>query len=247
MTLSNDTAHGLHDAAAFSPAESASAALAHAGLQDRLLRAGSDALDQRELLQLLLAGSHPPDEAERLSRALLDIFRTAPRALAARPDALRAVTGLSLAAAAALKAVEALGIAMARPGPPNDSFNPNLSHYERVIQYCRVLAGHRDAEELRVLYLDTKNRLIRDECLQSGTINFTPVCPRQVCIRALEVGAAALIVLHPHPSGDPTPSPADVTMTKQLGAALKTVGVDLHDHIVVTPTDYFSFQQKGLL
>lgn len=247
MSLANDTPPGLHDVAAFSPAASASAALAHADLQNRLLRAGADALDQRELLQLLLAGSHPPDEAERLARALLDVFRTAPRALAARPDALRAVTGLSLAAVAALKAVEALGIAMARPSLPDDSFNPNLSHYDRVIDYCRALAGHRDAEEFRVLYLNTKNRLIRDECLQTGTINYTPVCPRQVCIRALEVGAAALLVLHPHPSGDPTPSPADVTMTKQLGAALKTVGVDLHDHIIVTPTDYFSFQQKGLL
>ena len=247
MSLANDTGPGLHDVAVFSPAESASAALAHADLQNRLLRAGSDAVSHRELLQLLLAGSHPPDEAERLARALLDVFRTAPRALAARPDALRAVTGLSLAAVATLKAVEALGIAMARPGLPNDSFNPNLSHYERVIQYCRTLAGHRDVEQFHVLYLNTKNRLIRDECLQTGTINYTPVFPRQVCIRALEVGAAAILILHPHPSGDPTPSADDVKMTKKLHTALTTVGVNLHDHVIVTPTDYFSFQQKGLL
>ena len=95
--------------------------------------------------------------------------------------------------------------------------------------------------------MDTKNRLIRDELLQTGTVNHTPVYPRQVCVRALEVAASALVVLHAHPSGDPTPSRADVEMTARLRDALKTIDVDLHDHIVVTPSAAFSFREKGLL
>ena len=246
MSLASDTGPGLHDIAAFSPATSASAALAHAELQDRLLRATREALSEHELLQLLLAGAHPPDEARRLSHVLLDTFRTTPRVLAARPDAFRAIAGLSLAAIAMLKTTEALGIAMARAALP-DTFHPQLATYEKVVDYCRSLSAHRDTEELRALYLNTKNRLIREECLQTGTINHTPVYPRQVCIRALEVGAAALLVLHQHPSGDPTPSGADVEMTNRLRDALKTIDVDLHDHIVVTPSDAFSFKEKGLL
>ena len=135
---------------------------------------------------------------------------------------------------------------MAKAALP-ETFHPQLATYEKVVEYCRTLAAHRDIEEFRALYLDTKNRLIRDELLQSGTVNHTPVYPRQVCVRALEVAASALVVLHAHPSGDPTPSRADVEMTARLRDALKTIDVDLHDHIVVTPGDAFSFRQKGLL
>ena len=246
MTLAAAPASALHDVAPFSPAAAPCPALAQADLQDRLLRAGREALDQRELLQLLLAAAHPADEAERLSRALLDTFGTAPRVLAARADTLRAIAGLSIAAIAIMKSAEALGILMAEAALPQ-RFHAQLATYEKVVDYCRSLSAHRDTEELRALYLNSKNHLIREECLQSGTINYTPVYPRQVCIRALEVGAAAVVVLHPHPSGDPTPSGADVEMTKRLRDALKTIDVDLHDHVVVTPSDAFSFKEKGLL
>ena len=134
---------------------------------------------------------------------------------------------------------------MARAALP-ERFHPQLATYEKVVEYCRSLAAHRDVEEFHALYLDTKNRLIRDELLQTGTVNHTPVYPRQVCVRALEVGAAALVVVHNHPSADPTPSRADVEMTTRLRDALKTIDVDLHDHIVVAPGDAFSFRTKGL-
>lgn len=246
MRLSNRPRLALRDVGPLATSASRCTALDHADLQDRLLRAGRDALSDRELLQVLLAGAHPPDEAERLAHVLLDTFRSAPRALAARPDTLRAIAGLSIAAIASLKTAEALGILMARPALP-DGFHPQLAHYDHVIAYCRTLAGHRDVEELHALYLDTKNHLIRDECLQTGTINYTPVYPRQVCQRALEVGAAALLIMHPHPSGDTRPSPDDVKMTKVLRDALATIGVDLHDHVVVSPSGYFSFKETGLL
>ena len=248
MTLSDAPAAGLRDVAPF-PAPAAQHPVADTALDNlraRLLRAGRDALDDRELLQLLLAASHSAAEASLLATGLLDTFASPARVLAARPDTLRAVAGLNEAGIAAVKTAEALGIAMARAALP-ETFHPQLATYEKVVEYCRTLAAHRDVEEFRALYLDTKNRLIRDDLLQTGTINHTPVYPRQVCVRALEVGAAALVVLHSHPSGDPSPSRADVEMTARLRDALKTIDVDLHDHIVVTPGDAFSFREKGLL
>ena len=240
-------APGMRDAAPFAatadPPDAEGSSLDD--LRARFLRAGREAVDDRELLRLLLAGSHPAVEAERLAGVLLDTFGSPARVLAARVDTLRAV-GLGEAGVAAVKTAEALGIAMARAALP-ERFHPQLATYEKVVEYCRALAAHRDVEEFRALYLDTKNRLIRDELLQTGTVNHTPVYPRQVCVNALEVGAAALLVLHNHPSNDPTPSRADVEMTARLRDALKTIDVDLHDHIVVTPGEAFSFRTKGLL
>ena len=248
MSLSDVPGPGLRDAASLpvtaSPRDAEDTELA--GLQARFLRAGREAVDDRELLQLLLAGAHPAAEAKRLAGLLLDTFGSPARVLAARTDTLRSVAGLGEAGIAAVKTAEALGIAMARAALP-DSFHPQLDTYEKVVDYCRTLAAHRDVEEFRALYLDTKNRLIRDELLHTVTINHTPVYPRQVCVRALEVGAAALVVVHPHPSNDPIPSRADVEMTGRLRDALKTIDVDLHDHIVVTPGAAFSFRTKGLL
>ncbi len=247
MTLSQPPVPGLRDVAPFlAPAEQHTAGIDHGELRARLLRAGREAVDDRELLQLLLAGSHSAAQASQLATVLLDTFGSPARVVAARTDTLRTVAGLGEAGIAALKTAEALGIAMAKAALP-ETFHPQLATYEKVVEYCRTLAAHRDVEEFRALYLDTKNRLIRDELLQTGTINHTPVYPRQVCVRALEVGAAALVVLHPHPSGDPTPSRADVEMTARLRDALKTIDVDLHDHIVVTSGAAFSFREKGLL
>ena len=247
MTLSQSPVPGMRDAAAV-PASAVQhpAGIAHDELRERFLRAGREAIDDRELLQLLLAGSHPPAKASQLATGLLDAFGSPARVLAARPDTLRTVAGLGEAGIAAVKTAEALGIGMARAALP-ETFHPQLATYEKVVEYCRTLAAHRDVEEFRALYLDTKNRLIRDELLQTGTINHTPVYPRQVCVRALEMRAAALVVLHQHPSNDPTPSRADVEITARLRDALKTIGVDLHDHIVVTPGAAFSFREKGLL
>ena len=247
MSLSDAPGPGLRDVTPFpAPTVAHPAGTGHDDLPARLLRAGREAVDDRELLQLLLARSHPAAEASQLATGLLDTFGSPARVLAARTDTLRAVAGLGESGVAAIKTAEALGIAMARAALP-ERFHPQLATYEKVVEYCRTLAAHRDVEEFRALYLDTKNRLIRDELLQTGTVNHTPVYPRQVCVRALEVSAAALVVLHNHPGGDPTPSRADVEMTGRLRDALKTIDVNLHDHIVVTPGAAFSFREKGLL
>ena len=247
MSLSDAPGPGLRDVAPFpAPALPHPAGTCHDELRARFLRAGRDAANDRELLQLLLAGSHPAAEASQLASVLLDTFGSPARVLAARPDTLRTVAGLGEAGIAAVKTAEALGIAMARAALP-EKFHPQLATYEKVVEYCRTLAAHRDVEQFHALYLDTKNRLVRDDLLQAGTVNHTPVYPRQVCVRALEVDASALVVLHNHPSGDPMPSRADVEITNRLRDALKTIDVDLHDHIVVTPGAAFSFREKGLL
>ena len=247
MTLSDAPAPGMRDVTPFpAPAAQHPTDTGHDELQARFLRAGREAVDERELLQLLLAGSHPAAEARELAGILLDTFGSPARVLAARADTLRMIAGLGDAGIAAIKTAEALGIAMARAALP-ESFHPQLATYEKVVEYCRTLAAHRDVEQFHLLFLNTKNVLIRDEIHQTGTINHTPVYPCQVCVRALELGASALVVLHNHPSNDPTPSRADVEMTARLRDALKTIDVDLHDHIVVAPGAAFSFREKGLL
>ena len=215
-------------------------------LRARFLRAGRQAVDDRDLLDLLLSGRHAADDAGALAASLLDLFGTAPRVLAARPDRLRSVPGLSEDAIVALKAAEALGIRMARAEVPQ-TVRPSLGSYEKVIEYCRTLAGHREVEEFHLLYLDRKNRLIADECLQKGSVCHTPVYPREICIRCLELQASAIVALHPHPSGNPDPSRADIDMTNRIRDALKTIEVTLLDHVIVTPSGSVSFQARGLL
>ena len=247
MSLSESPAPGLRDVTPFpAPCAQHPASTDHDELRARLLRAGREAVDDCELLQLLLTASHTAAEASQLASILLDTFGSPARVLAARTDTLRTVAGLGEAGIAAVKTAEALGIAMARASLPQ-TFHPQLATYDKVVEYCRALAAHRDVEELHVLFLNTKNRLIRDEVHQRGTVDHTPVYPRQICVRALELQATGLVLVHNHPSTDPTPSRADVEMTNRLRDALKTIDVALHDHIVVAPGDAFSFKQKGLL
>ncbi len=215
-------------------------------LRTRFLRAGRQAVDDRDLLELLLSGRPSVDEAGALAATLLDRFSTAPRALAARPDRLRSVPGLSEDAVAVLKAAEALGIRMARAEVPQ-TVRPSLGSYTRVIEYCRTLAGHREVEEFHLLYLNRRNLLIADECHQKGSVCHTPVYPREICVRALELQASAVVAVHDHPSGSPDPSRADIDMTNRIRDALKTIEVTLLDHVIVTPSGSVSFQARGLL
>ena len=215
-------------------------------LRARFLRAGRQAVDDRDLLELLLSGCREVDDAGALAGALLDMFGTAPRALAARPDRLRGIPGLSDDAIAALKAAEALGIRMARAAVPN-TVRPSFGSYDKVIEYCRALAGHREVEEFHILYLNRKNVLIADECHQKGSVCHAPVYPREICVRALELQASAVVAVHDHPSGSPDPSRADIDMTNRIRDALKTIEVTLLDHVIITPTASLSFQARGLL
>ena len=217
------------------------------GLQERFLRAGRDAVDDRELLATPpVRVALPPTDATSLAEALLEAFGTAARVLAAPAGRLHTVAELGPAGVCAIKTAEALGIRLARAALP-DRLHPAFDGYAKVVDYCRALAGHREVEEFHLLWLNIKNRLIADERHQRGTVNHTPVYPREICIRALEVGATALIIVHAHPSGDPSPSRADIAMTNSIRDAVKLIDVTLHDHIIVTPSDAFSFREKGLI
>ncbi len=211
-----------------------------------ILAAGEKALDDEDLLTLLFAGIEPPETARSLATRLLAAFRTASRTLATPPDRLRRIAGIAEPHAAVIKAAEALATRHARASLPA-TIDPVLNDYNRVLAYCRTLAGHRAIEELHVFYLDTKNRLILDERHQHGSVNHTPLYPREVCVRALDTGARAIVIFHNHPSGDPSPSRTDIEMTNRLRDTLKLIDVALHDHLIVTASDAFSFRAKGLL
>lgn len=215
-------------------------------LRQLIVDAGAASLDDEDLIALLLAGLEPPPAARRLAAALITAFRTAPRVLAAPPGRLRQVAGIANSHAAIIKASEALATRHARASLPV-TVNPVLDNYDRVIQYCRTLGAHQPVEELHLLHLDAKNRLIADERHQRGTVAHTPAYPREICVRALEVGASALIIFHNHPSDSADPSRADIAMTNTIRDALKLIGVTLHDHLIVTASDAFSFRGKGLL
>ena len=156
------------------------------------------------------------------------------------------IDGLGEAGVCAIKAAEALGIRLARGELPK-RLDPALHNYDKAVEYCRTLTGHRPIEEFHVLFLDTANRLIRGECHQTGTINHAPAYPREICRRALELHSTAVLLSHNHPSGNVFPSNSDIEMTGRIQKALKTIDVTLHDHLIVTAHDALSFKARGLL
>ena len=212
------------------PASVGQAARRHR-LRTRFLRAGRDAVDDRDLLELLLSGCCPARDARALAETLLDSFGSAARILAARPERLRTIPGLSDAGVAIIKTAEALAIRLARAEVP-DQVRPTFDNYRKVLDYCRTLAGHREVEEFHLLLLDRRNRLLRDELHQRGTVTHTPAYPREICIRCLETRATAILLLHNHPSGSLVPSQADIDMTRRIRDALKPIEVTVHDHVI---------------
>ena len=197
-----------------------------------------------ELLELLLFGAYSRRDVQQLARDLIQTFGSLSGVLAAEPAALLKVKDVGEAAVSVIKVAEALGVELARKGAVSGEV---LNNYDAVIAYCRARMGRRPVEEFRILFLDSRNRLLRDERQTTGTINHTPAYPREVCKRALEVGASAVILVHNHPSGDPTPSGADIEITRRIEAAAKLLGVAVHDHLIVTRGETLSFKAKGLL
>ena len=218
----------------------------HDSLPARLIQTDHDCLDDHDLLQLLLEFHHPPTEAHALADTLLQSYSTTSAALAADSHHLAHHLKLPPTTITLLKTAEALGIRLARAQLPS-KIKPTLANYQNVIDYCRTLVGHRQIEELHLLFLNNRNALISSERHQRGTIDNIPVFPREICVRALQSHAAAVILVHQHPSGDATPSQADIELTKSVNSALKTIGVALHDHIVISPAGFSSFNQAGLL
>jgi len=213
-------------------------------LRERFFQAGGDALPDYELIELLLFAAIPRHDTKAIAKELLKRFGSYGGVIHAAPEALAEVKGVGEAAITAIKSVEAAAVRLARADVME---RPVLGSWTGVLDYLRIRMGHLDTEQLRVLFLDTKNALIADEEQQRGTINHTAVYPREVVKRALELGASALILVHNHPSGDPTPSRADIEMTRLVREAAEKLGVALHDHVIVGRGAHASFKTLGLL
>ena len=213
-------------------------------LRRRLLDRGADSLADHEILEFLLFGARPRGDTKPLAKALIERFGNLAGVLSASPQELATVTGVGEAAVAILKVVPEAARRMALEEILE---RPILGSWSQVLNYCRIVMGREKVEQFRLLFLDTKNRLIADEMQQRGTLDHTPVYPREVVKRALELDASALIMVHNHPSGDPTPSKADIEITRQVQAATAELGITVHDHIVIGRTGHNSFKSLGLL
>ncbi len=220
----------------------------HAGhrqrLRRRFMKGGADALADYELLELILFMARPRGDMKPLAKAMLRRFGSFAEVISAEPAALTEEKGAGDAVAVALKAVQAAALRLLREQVME---RPVLANWQALMDYCRAAMAYEPGERFRVLYLNRKNVLIADEVQQKGTVDHTPVYPREVVKRALELGATALIMVHNHPSGDPTPSKADVEMTREVREAGEKLGIVLHDHVVVGKSGHYSFKNEGLV
>ena len=208
------------------------------------MQAGGDALPDYELLELVLFLAIPRGDVKPVAKALLAKFGSFANVIAAEPQALQEVKGLGEASVAALKVVQAAAARLARDEVMARSV---LGSWDKVLAYLRTAMGRETTEQFRILFLDAKNGLIADEKQQTGTVNHTPVYPREVVKRALELGASALILVHNHPSGDPSPSAADIDMTREVADAAAKLDIALHDHVIISRHGHVSLRSEGLI
>ena len=210
-------------------------------LRGRFREAGPEALSDYELLELLLFRAQPRRDVKPLAKALLETFGSFAEVISAPDKRLAEVKGLGRAGIAELKIVQAAASRFLRGAVKK---RPALSSSASVLDYCRGAQAFAEREEFRILFLDKRNQLIADEVQQTGTVDHTPVYPREVVKRALELSATAIILVHNHPSGDPTPSHADIQMTKQIVSVAGPLGIAVHDHLIVGKDGHASL--KGL-
>ncbi|MCR4521041.1 MULTISPECIES: DNA repair protein RadC [Bosea] len=213
-------------------------------LRTRFREAGAETLPDYELLELLLFRSIPRRDVKPLAKELIQRFGSFAEVLGAPAARLAEIDGVSETVALDLKVVEASLKRMAKGAVGK---RPVLSSWSSVLDYCRMAMAFAEREQFRILFLDKKNILIADEVQQTGTVDHTPVYPREVMRRALELSASAIILVHNHPSGDPTPSGADMRMTRELVDIAKPLGVAIHDHIIVGRDGHASFRSLGLI
>ncbi len=210
-------------------------------LKERFREAGHEALPDYELLELILFRSIPRRDVKALAKQLIAKFGSFAEAVAAPEDRLMEVKGIGEAVATDLKLVFAAGQRIAK-GEVRKKVA--LGSWSEVIGYCRTTMAFETREQFRILFLDKRNQLLADEVQQTGTVDHTPVYPREIVKRALELSATAVLLVHNHPSGDPTPSNADITMTRQIIDIAKPLGISVHDHIIIGRDGHVSL--KGL-
>jgi DNA repair protein RadC len=213
-------------------------------MRDKLLTRGPEALADYELLEMLLFFAFKTGDTKPLAKALINRFGSFAGVMAAPQNTLLETRGLGPHSVAALKLVQASALRMIRAEVMDQ---PVLNSWDRLMDYLTAVLARERIEQFRVLFLDTRNRLIADEAQAKGTVNHTPVYPREVVKRALELHATAIILVHNHPSGDPTPSRDDIEMTREIRDAGAVLSITLHDHIIVGNGRPLSFRREGFL
>lgn len=213
-------------------------------LRERFDGAGEGALAEYELLELLLFKAIPRGDLKPMAKALLKRFGSFSALLAADPGLIQEISGAGPSVVHLLKLVRSVSLCTMSQDLVGEDVV--LDSWKKVVDYCTAAMAHNAREELRLLFLDRKNKLIKDEVQQTGTVDHTPLYPREVVKRALDLGASAIIMAHNHPSGDPTPSKADINMTIQVDEAARALGIKLHDHIIVAKKGHSSLRSMGL-
>lgn len=213
-------------------------------LREKLFDGVGKGLQDYELLELLLFPAIPRKDIKPLAKDLLSYYRDLRGVFYAEPSQLKEKFKLSDTVVSLLKVSVVIVDRLARHQIAEQAV---IGSWNELLQYCTVTMGHEKIEQFRVLFLDQKNKLIADEVLSKGTVNQTPVYPREVMRRAIELGAMSLILIHNHPSGDTKPSRADIDMTKEIQNAGRVFGIRIFDHIIISSTSHASFQNLGLL
>ncbi len=215
-----------------------------ARLRERFMLGGATAMPDYEVLELVLFRAIPRQDVKPLARLLLETFKDFNGVLSAPVDRLHQVKGVGDAVIRELKIVEAAAHRLARARVMQKHV---VTSWDALLDYCHTTMAHRETEQFRVLFLDRKNVLIADEEQARGTVDHVPVYPREVVKRALELNASAIILVHNHPSGDPTPSDSDITMTQRVEDAARALGLTLHDHLIIGKSRELSFRAQGYL
>jgi len=213
-------------------------------LRDRFLKSGPEALQDYELLELMLFQALPRGDTKPLAKKLLTRFETFSAVVTASPQELSTLDGVGEAVIAALKIAPAAAIRLAREDLLD---RPIIGAWDQLLDYCHIAMAHEKIEQFRLLFLDKHNKLIADEIQQKGTVDHTPVYPREILKRALELNASAFVMIHNHPTGNPDPSKADIDMTLKVAKAAKALDIALHDHLIIGKSGYRSLRSMGYL
>lgn len=213
-------------------------------LRQRALEGDGGHLKDYELLELILYAFIPRVDTKPIAKELLTRFGTVSGVLAAPPERLMEVKGVGETAASYLRAASLL---LKHAAADQIADRPVISNWAALLNYVKLALRHEKSEQARVLYLDRKNKLIADEIAGRGTVDHAPIYPREIARRALELSASAVILVHNHPSGDPTPSRADIDLTREIEKALAPLEIKVHDHLVVGATETISMKAKGLI
>jgi DNA repair protein RadC len=213
-------------------------------IRQRIMKGDGAHLDDYEILEVLLCAFIPRVDVRPIAKMLVERFGTVSAALAASPERLMEVDGIGEATAAYIRATNLL---LQRAAGDEIRDRPVISNWAALLNYVSLKIKHEKTEQARVLYLDRKNKLIADEKAGQGTVDHAPVYPREIARRALELSASAIILVHNHPSGDPTPSRADIDLTREIERALAPLEIKVHDHLVVGAKETVSMKARGLI